>query len=42
MAPGEAVELGGWRSNSLAADSARGLGRPGVNMRRRRLCARPR
>jgi hypothetical protein len=22
MAPGEAVELGGWRSNSLAADSA--------------------
>jgi hypothetical protein len=24
MAPGEAVELGGWRSNSLAADSAPG------------------
>jgi hypothetical protein len=23
-APGEAVELGGWRSNSLAADKARG------------------
>jgi hypothetical protein len=22
MAPGEAVELGGWRNNSLAADSA--------------------
>jgi hypothetical protein len=24
MAPGEAMELGGWRSNSLAADSAPG------------------
>jgi hypothetical protein len=24
MAPGEAVELGGWRNNSLAADSAPG------------------
>jgi hypothetical protein len=24
MAPGEAVELGGWRSNSLAIDSAPG------------------
>ena len=24
MAPGEAVELGGWRSNSLAADKAPG------------------
>jgi hypothetical protein len=24
MAPGEAVELGGWRSNSLAVDSALG------------------
>jgi hypothetical protein len=24
MAPGEAVELGGWRSNSLAADSTPG------------------
>jgi hypothetical protein len=24
MAPGEAVELGGWRSNSLTADSAPG------------------
>jgi hypothetical protein len=24
MAPGEAVELGGWRGNSLAADSAPG------------------
>jgi hypothetical protein len=24
MAPGEAVELGGWRSNSLATDSAPG------------------
>jgi hypothetical protein len=24
MAPGEAVELGGWRSNSLAVDSAPG------------------
>jgi hypothetical protein len=24
MAPGEAVELGGWRSNSLAADNAPG------------------
>jgi hypothetical protein len=24
MAPGEAVELGGWHSNSLAADSAPG------------------
>jgi hypothetical protein len=24
MAPGEAVELGGWRSNSLAADKALG------------------
>jgi hypothetical protein len=25
MAPGKAVELGGWRSNSLAADSALGV-----------------
>jgi hypothetical protein len=25
MAPGEAVELGGWRSNTLAADSAPGI-----------------
>jgi hypothetical protein len=25
MAPGEAVELGGWRSNSLAADKAPGI-----------------
>jgi hypothetical protein len=25
MAPGEAVELGGWHSNSLAADSAPGI-----------------
>jgi hypothetical protein len=25
MAPGEAVELGGWRNNSLAADSALGV-----------------
>jgi hypothetical protein len=25
MAPGEAVELGGWRSNSLAADKAPGV-----------------
>jgi hypothetical protein len=25
MAPGEAVELGGWRSNSLAADNAVGV-----------------
>jgi hypothetical protein len=24
MAPGEVVELGGWRSNSLAADNAPG------------------
>jgi hypothetical protein len=24
MAPGEAMELGGWRSNSLATDSAPG------------------
>jgi hypothetical protein len=25
MAPGEAVELGGWHSNSLAADNAQEL-----------------
>ena len=30
MAPGEAVELGGWRSNSLAADSAVGTALDGV------------
>ena len=30
MAPGEAVELGGWRSNSLAADNAPGAALDGV------------
>jgi hypothetical protein len=30
MAPGEAVELGGWRSNSLAADNALGAALDGV------------
>jgi hypothetical protein len=30
MAPGEAVELGGWRSNSLAADNAVGVALDGV------------
>jgi hypothetical protein len=30
MAPGEAVELGGWRSNSLAADNAPGAVLDGV------------
>jgi hypothetical protein len=35
MAPGEAVELGGWRSNSLAADNAQGAALDGV----RDVCA---
>jgi hypothetical protein len=35
MAPGEAVELGGWRSNSLAADSAPGVALDGA----RDVCA---
>jgi hypothetical protein len=35
MAPGEAVELGGWRSNSLAADNAPGAALDGV----RDVCA---
>jgi hypothetical protein len=30
MAPGEAMELGGWRSNSLAADNAVGVALNGV------------
>jgi hypothetical protein len=30
MAPGEAMELGGWRSNSLAADNAPGAALGGV------------
>jgi hypothetical protein len=30
MAPGEAVQLGGWRSNSLAADNAVGVALDGV------------
>jgi hypothetical protein len=30
MAPGEAVELGGWRTNSLAADNAPGAALDGV------------
>jgi hypothetical protein len=30
MAPGEAVELGGWRSNSLAADNTPGAALDGV------------
>jgi hypothetical protein len=30
MAPGDAVELGGWRSNSLVADSAVGTALDGV------------
>jgi hypothetical protein len=30
MAPGEAVELGGWRNNSLAADSAPGVALDGA------------
>jgi hypothetical protein len=30
MAPGEAVELGGWRSNSLAADSVPGAALDGA------------
>jgi hypothetical protein len=30
MAPGEAVELGGWRSNSLAADSTPGAALDGA------------
>jgi hypothetical protein len=30
MAPGEAVELGGWRNNSLAADSAPGAALDGA------------
>jgi hypothetical protein len=34
MAPGEAVELGGWRSNSLAADNA-----PGVALDALDVCA---
>jgi hypothetical protein len=34
MAPGEAVELGGWRSNSLAADKA-----PGVALDALDVCA---
>jgi hypothetical protein len=35
MAPGEAVELGGWRSNSLAADNTPGAALNGV----RDVCA---
>jgi hypothetical protein len=35
MAPGEAVELGGWRSNSLAVDNAPGAALDGV----RDVCA---
>jgi hypothetical protein len=35
MAPGEAVELGGWRSNSYAADNAPGAALDGV----RDVCA---
>jgi hypothetical protein len=35
MAPGEAAELGGWRSNSLAADSAPGAALDGA----RDVCA---
>jgi hypothetical protein len=35
MAPGEAVELGGWHSNSLAADNAPGAALDGV----REVCA---
>jgi hypothetical protein len=35
MAPGEAMELGGWRSNSLAADNAPGAALDGV----RDVCA---
>jgi hypothetical protein len=35
MAPGEAVELGGWRSNSLAADNTPGAALDGV----RDVCA---
>jgi hypothetical protein len=35
LAPGEAVELGGWRSNSLAADNAPGAALDGV----RDVCA---
>jgi hypothetical protein len=35
MAPGEAVELGGWRNNSLAADNAPGAALDGV----RDVCA---
>jgi hypothetical protein len=34
MAPGEAVELGGWRNNSLAADSA-----PGTTLDSLDVCA---
>jgi hypothetical protein len=34
MAPGEAVEQGGWRSNSLAADSA-----PGATLDAMDVCA---
>jgi hypothetical protein len=30
MAPGEAMELGGWRSNSLAADNAPGAALDGA------------
>jgi hypothetical protein len=33
MAPGEAVELGGWRNNSLAADNAPGDALDGVRVR---------
>jgi hypothetical protein len=32
MAPGEAVELGGWRSSSLAADSAPGVARGALDV----------
>jgi hypothetical protein len=32
MAPGEAVELRGWRSNSLTADNAPGAALDGVRM----------
>jgi hypothetical protein len=40
MAPGEAVELGGWRSNSLAADNALGAALDGVRDVYAAVCCR--
>jgi hypothetical protein len=40
MAPGEAVELGGWQSNSLAADNAPGAALNGVQDVSAAICCR--